>query len=76
MAGGCCTPKDGSSTCPVDGKTHENNEYYEQWRMKCDSDDCNTQDPRCPLELLADVMTLILCDSGPRMVTAATTAAA
>ena len=45
-AGGCCRPAEGISTCPINKPNHENNEYFEFWRMKCESDNCNIEDPR------------------------------
>ena len=44
--GGCCNQKDGSITCPIGEPDHENNEVYELYRAKCETDDCNTMDPR------------------------------
>merc|ERR1719318_188892 len=38
---GCCTPKAGSNTCPVDDKHEEG-----VWRERCDTDNCNIMDPR------------------------------
>ena len=46
MTGGCCSPKPGVHTCPTDEPDHVNNEYYEMYRVKCDSDNCNIMDPR------------------------------
>merc|ERR1712083_377096 len=43
---GCCTPKEGSFTCPLDGDTHENNDSFERYRLICTTDNCNTGDPR------------------------------
>ena len=45
IAGGCCSPKPGSAICPTDKPNHESNEVYEQWRMRCDTDDCNIENP-------------------------------
>ena len=44
--GGCCNQKDGSITCPIGEPDHENNEVYELYRAKCETDDCNIMDPR------------------------------
>ena len=46
LSGGCCTPKAGTHTCPTEEGSHEKNEYYEMWRVKCEDDNCNTMDPR------------------------------
>ena len=46
FTGGCCNQKDGSITCPIGEPDHENNEVYELYRAKCETDDCNTMDPR------------------------------
>merc|ERR1719187_2685583 len=43
---GCCTPKAGSTVCPISEPNHVANEVYEMWRARCDKDDCNTMDPR------------------------------
>merc|ERR1712126_427112 len=43
---GCCRPTEGSSTCPISKPDHEKNEYYEFWRNRCESDNCNIEDPR------------------------------
>jgi len=43
---GCCTPKDGSNICPLDGHKHDHNENYDMWRHYCEKDNCNTKDPR------------------------------
>lgn len=42
---GCCQVKAGSTICPSDKPNHESNEVYDQWRMKCDTDDCNIENP-------------------------------
>ena len=46
VSGGCCTPKAGTHNCPTDASNHEKNEYWEMWRVKCETDDCNIMDPR------------------------------
>eukprot|EP00091_Calanus_sinicus_P023119 TRINITY_DN7668_c0_g1_i1.p1 TRINITY_DN7668_c0_g1~~TRINITY_DN7668_c0_g1_i1.p1 ORF type:complete len:168 (-),score=42.91 TRINITY_DN7668_c0_g1_i1:47-550(-) len=43
---GCCTPKAGSSICPLSEPSHVSNEVYEMWRARCDTNDCNLMDPR------------------------------
>merc|ERR1711992_40416 len=43
---GCCTPKAGTHNCPTDEGNHEKNEYWEMWRVKCETDDCDIMDPR------------------------------
>ena len=36
--------------CPIGEPDHENNEVYELYRAKCETDDCNIMDPRCDME--------------------------
>jgi len=43
---GCCTPKEGSMTCPTNGDTHENNDAFERYRSYCTTDNCNTDNPK------------------------------
>ena len=46
FTGGCCNQKDGSLTCPIGEPDHVNNEVYEIYRTKCETDDCNTMNPK------------------------------
>merc|ERR1711874_601775 len=40
----CCM--EGNIGCPTDGSNHDEDEVTEVWRARCDSDNCNTMDPR------------------------------
>ena len=44
--GGCCSLKAGSNICPINEPDHVSNEVYDQYRAKCNTDNCNTMDPR------------------------------
>ena len=52
LAGGCCRPREGSTICPIDDDHHEIAEgVYEIWRMRCDTDDCNIENPRQEIDI-------------------------
>merc|ERR1712045_422750 len=43
---GCCSLKAGSNICPINEPDHVSNEVYDQYRARCNTDNCNTMDPR------------------------------
>ena len=43
--GGCCKEEEDDESCPMFGPDHEDNGFYEIFRKRCFSDNCNVMDP-------------------------------
>merc|ERR1712123_555782 len=44
-ARGCCKEEEDDESCPMFGPEHEDNGFYEIFRKRCFSDNCNVMDP-------------------------------